>query len=47
MSLFMNMTLFSLFPGSERLLSIGCAAPRLTIGSRMREGALGERKKNK
>lgn len=45
MSLFMNMTLFSLFPGSERLLSVGCAAPRLTIGSRMREGGLGERKK--
>lgn len=46
MSLFMNMTLFSLFPGSERLLSIGCAALRLTIGSRMREGGKGrERKK--
>lgn len=37
MSLLMNMTLFSLFPGSERLHSIGCNAQRLTIRSVMKK----------
>lgn len=37
MSLLMNMTLFSLFPGSERPHSIGCSAWTMTIGSTMKK----------
>lgn len=40
MSLLMNMTLFSLFPGSERPHSIGCDAQTVTIRSTV------EKKKN-
>lgn len=35
MSPLMNMTLFSLFPGSERPHSIGCDAQTVTIRSTM------------
>lgn len=37
MSLLMNMTLFSVFPGSERPHSIGCVAQTLTIKSTMKK----------
>ena len=37
MSPLMNMTLFSLFPGSERPHSIGCDAQTVTIRSTMKK----------